>query len=588
VQVPYEQALGEVLRWLDTGSSTPTASERVPGPNCRELERLGALGGLVSRVLVSEGLDHYLPAVEQHVAVKEWLASVADPPAAVVEACAVLLRQDSEEGLAGVYAGAVSSANRRRLGTFFTPAPEVTQMLDAWDEIGPTPTSVVDVGAGVGIFTMSAAERWPSAVIHAVDINPITLGLLALRAAHLGKLPATDGRDRVGEVRLEHADYVEFARNRLDELPGPRLVLGNPPYTRMQLLPAEERQRLIGASAQLCGSRSSLSAVITAISLNHLQPGDGLCLLLPAQWLESDYARSLRDHIWKLTRRDVRLHMFGAQLFPEAQVDAVSLVVGPQQVGPRPFMVSDQTGAREVGPGRTESTPRNWRALFSVATTGNTADAANTARLADVAVVRRGVATGSNGFFAITDEVRRRGQLPESVLAPLVRRLKDHGADVITAATLGELPVRERRWLLVCPPRANRAATVLAYLRLGQGNGVAQGVLCSQRQVWHDLSPELGIPDVIVGPATTTRFRFVQNEARAQILNNLYGLKWRSHVTQAQRERVLEWLRSDEAQDAISRQARSQGSGLLKIEPRALQQLAMPAEITGPEAPPGP
>ncbi|MCW5954578.1 MAG: 50S ribosomal protein L11 methyltransferase, partial [Propionibacteriaceae bacterium] len=39
-----------------------------------------------------------------------------------------------------------------------------------------SPSTIVDVGAGVGIFSIAASVAWPDASVIAVDVNPVTLG----------------------------------------------------------------------------------------------------------------------------------------------------------------------------------------------------------------------------------------------------------------------------------------------------------------------------------------------------------------------------------------------------------------------------
>ena len=119
------------------------------------------------------------------------------------------------------------------------------------------------------------------------------LDLLALRV-HDDDFPLRAATETTAGQRVVLDDFTLWIREAWLGLPEGRLILGNPPYTRLQLLPLDQRDRLWEAAGGLCGRRASLSALITAMSLNALHPRDGLCLLLPAQWLESDYAQELR------------------------------------------------------------------------------------------------------------------------------------------------------------------------------------------------------------------------------------------------------------------------------------------------------
>ena len=69
-------------------------------------------------------------------------------------------------------------------------------MLTLCEEIGVRPASVVDPGAGVGAFTLNAATRWHAPLV-AVDLNVVTLGLLAARCQLAGHLTSGDANPHI-------------------------------------------------------------------------------------------------------------------------------------------------------------------------------------------------------------------------------------------------------------------------------------------------------------------------------------------------------------------------------------------------------
>lgn len=351
----------------------------------------------------------------------------------------------------------------------------------------------------VGIFTTAAASRWPDAQVWAVDVNPITLGLLALRV-HDDKFPLRTASESASGLRVVQRDFTRWMVDAWPDLPEGRLILGNPPYTRLQLLPIDQHERLWEAAGGLCGRRASLSALITAMSLNALAPSDGLCLLLPAQWLESDYAKDLRAHLWGLRNRRVEIHPFEDKLFDDAQVDAVALMVGPEQRAAQPLTFSD--GTSPWTPDRSGPLPNKWRARFdglapsrAPITEGN--------RLGDLLTVRRGVATGANAFFVIPERrVAETIGTARSVLTPMIRRLLSL-PDIVTTEVLEDLPPEDRYWLLTANEKAvDRLKRLSNYVDYGVEKEFDQRHLCQTRPVWHDLTAEVFIADLVIGQST--------------------------------------------------------------------------------------
>lgn len=557
--------LARTLDWVRNVGCEAVPKHWVPGATDEERRGLQALASIAG---------HLLPRGEPPATwpdeINGWLRRATSLPLHVGEELDLAVKENGDEALAYLYAAVVAAPHRRVLGTFFTPDREVTPMLEMWDASQPSPSEVVDVGAGVGVFTAAAAGRWPNAGVAAVDVNPVALGLLGARMA----LADVNGdSDRVELVLEDFTAWLPAQHQGVG-----RLVLGNPPYTRGQLIPSEDRQRLLDASQGLCGSRASLSAFIMSLALTHLGSNDGLCLLLPAQWLESNYAAGLRRHLLGLKRRHIELRIAPAELFSDAVVDAVVLLVGTEATKHQPFVVSDWSGQTLRTIDRQDAPLDGWRSWFKAS--GVTARPVGAQQLSDVVTLRRGTATGANEFFCLSDEAVADHSLPSSALKPLLRRLWVFDTDRITGSQLKRAPATERKWLLVATREAAQDPAVAAYIQVGISRGFDQRHLCKVRSgPWFDVTHDLVVPDVVITAMSRDRFRIVENAAGAAITNNLYGWKWRRGVSSRTRATVLDWLRGPDGQAEVKALCRSQGGGLAKIEPASLARLLLPAEL---------
>lgn len=550
--------LGRTLAWLGGLEMDPVPTDWVPGATEVERSNLAGLASVVKH-LVAPG-DTGWP-----VPVREWMAKGVKLPDEVAEEVSQATRTSPDLALATLYSSLVRAHNRRVLGTFFTPHEEVELMLDRWRENEVAPASVVDIGAGVGVFTAAAAAYWPQAQIHAVDVNPITLGLLGAR------MSLADVQQRSDNVRLILEDYTLWIETA--ESPAPRLLLGNPPYTRWQLIPEPQRTRLARATSDFCGGRASMSAYITAASLKHIGPHDGLCLLLPAQWLESNYALKMRQKLLELKNRRVELWLVKSAMFEDATVDAVVLMVGTEKVEEQPLCFAEWRGQKPMEVSRDSLATEGWRAKFD---RPRVRRAGRSVALDSLGSVRRGVATGANRFFILGDEEIATRNLPRQVLRPLVYRLRPFDA-VIDEHAFAALDTSDRRWLLLVQHGDRGIVAVEDYLMAGERAGMNQSFLCSRRRPhWYDLTRDHVVPDVIIGSMTRGRFHVAANELGASITNNLYGWTWHKSTATPTKKSVLAWLSSSEGQEALRSVARRQGNDLLKLEPRALARMQIP------------
>lgn len=560
------RSLSATLAWLRASTTSSIPAEWVPGAAEYEREALKALASVCAYALGTPVPDSW------DTAMRFWLDEAVAVPPDVQEELDKALNDAPDETLADLYANLVAGPRRRVLGTFFTPVLEAASLLELWDASQDAPTHVTDVGAGVGVFTAAAASRWPRAQVAAVDVNPVTLALLGAR---MSQPDVANNTDRV-ELVLE--DFTTWLPRQTPALGARRLTLGNPPYTRGQLIPAETRSRLAEETAQLCGSRASLSTYITALSLQKLDPNDGLCLLLPAQWLEADYAHNLRRYLLAATSRRVDLRLVSSAWFKDATVDAVVLLVGTQRDHDEPFTIAEWGSHSLHTVDRKKASARGWRTWFNAPTASRPRYSQNARLLGDIARVRRGTATGANEFFLLSDGIADEFRLPDKVLVPVVRRLSGY-ANKVTRAAFNAQSATDRSWLLLATKKDAQHPAVAAYLEHGREQKYDQRHLCKVRVgEWYDLNHDLFVPDVIITAMTRGGFRVVENEIQAAITNNLYGWKWRPGITtKKQRAAVLAWLRSGDGQAALLALARSQGNGLNKMEPTALAGLRLPA-----------
>ena len=196
------------------------------------------------------------------------------------------------------------------------------------------------------------------------------------------------------------------------------------------------------------------------------------------------------------------------------------------------------------------------------------------AKIGESFAVHRGIATGRNAFFLLTDEEAAEHRLPASVLTPVVGSLRGLKSEILDEATFERLGSQGmKRWLLLAQPSDVEIPEVRAYLRHGARNGACDGVLASQRAHWFVLE-DLPPAPLLLLPMTQYAFRVVRNIKEVKHTNSLYGLY--PHSDDVDVDEAARWLRSASGQQALRRVARHYGGGMLKLEPRAVGSALVP------------
>ncbi|MFA0850723.1 Eco57I restriction-modification methylase domain-containing protein [Curtobacterium sp. WHRI 8282] len=540
------QAVEDFIAWSIAHPQSPVPADWVPGATLQERTRLSACGSLMKTLTHATSWKTFFSEPD----IRNWLEEATLLPEELAKPLRNRTVQQSVTEFAFLYSAAMSGPSRRPLGTFFTPQPEAEMMLDLWDGMADPPTNVVDVGAGVGVFTHASLDRWKTAAVTAVDINPITLGLL---------LTALEA-DPAAAARVDTAldDYISWTTNasfkKLDRV----LYLGNPPYTRASLLKPETRARLVEHTNGLTKRRSNLASHMTALTLLRLRPQDGLCFVVPANWTETDNTAGLRNYLTKLTNRDIAVRFVESSMFDDAEVDAVVIAVSPErEIGT--FYAGwwyERENITDERPGNDQE----WKNLGSKRSGELELSPPSGKRLGDYYAISRGVATGANAFFIASSN-----ESPSFGAIPIITKIRvdEKGRDT---------PVQ--RYLHVIRPDSIPGHSELSELVTeGEKLGVDKRTLCAKRKNWYDLSAEIKIPDLIMSPMSRTRFRFIYNSSGATLTNNLYGLTAKEGNDTETLRKIYAWLNSEEGQAVIAHHARRQANGLLKIEPKALLNL---------------
>ena len=543
-----EAALSEVLAWVRDVTSDSPALRPIVGISDSELKQLARLGALLrERIGGSE------PGTLVEALTSDRAVEVSDEALAAFDC---LIAEDAVVHLADLYAAVVKPANRRPLGTFFTPREYAQAIIDGFASRHDAPAEVIDVGAGVGIFSEVARAKWPSASIHAIDINPLTLGLQAVAAA---SLPGWN-------VQLVLADFRSWLDSNVSTKP--TLYLGNPPYTRWQLIDQDARAGLLEATGGLVGARANLSTLFLAMTLAKLRPQDSLAMIIPAGWMRADYGRKLRARLRAEGQRRVSLRLANSWRFDQAIVDAVLVEVGPESTSPQPIEVSDWSGSEQLSVSRSDGE-------ITFAAPGRTyLPAVSTdvqqGRLSQFARVTRGTATGANRFFVNATSNWDALGIPRRFRRSLARRLRP-GAN-------SSAPSLETAELLVLEGYERGAdVSVDAWIDAAEVESLHDLHLCSKRARWFDLSAELKTPDVIISALARDTFHVLQNPDGLAITNNLFGLYWTSGADEATKGRVIGWLRSSEGQAAMRASASVEANGLHRLSPSAIGTITVGA-----------
>jgi adenine-specific DNA-methyltransferase len=490
--------------------------------------------------------------------------------------------EQSRCALQGELDGHKSQAERNKLGQFATPTALARDVLAYGLALLPekAPVRFLDPAIGTGSFysaLMSTCRRRPVASAQGFEIDP-----------HYGEPAKALWQGTPLQITLS-----DFTRQLApaDDRQRANLLICNPPYVRHHHMNGAEKARLQDAAraashVELSGL-AGLYCYFMALAHSWMAEDGVAGWLIPSEFMDVNYGRALKAYLLREVTL-LHIHRFDPNdtQFADALVSS-AIVWFRKAPAPPDHEVKFSFGGSLTKP-----------QLVRLVTTAALAKEAKWTRFPAAAVrerstvptvsdffqIKRGVATGDNGYFILrAEEIERRG-LPFELFRPILPSPRYVAADEITSDEHG-LPMLDRRLFLLDPKMPEdmirkRFPKLYDYLQEGRAKGLHEGYLCSRRTPWYTQEKREPAPIVCTylgrGDSKNGRpFRFILNNSRATVANVYLSMYPTPALSAALARdpslirRVWESLnRITPAQ--LMGEGRVYGGGLHKLEPREL------------------
>jgi adenine-specific DNA-methyltransferase len=458
---------------------------------------------------------------------------------------------------------------RYEIGQFFTPEPIAALMAAAVNEIQPE--TVCDPGVGGGVLLRAVG---PELRRFGCDIDDA-----AVRVAR-ASLKKQGGDHEVVNGNFLDLDGWPFSVSEFDAF------ISNPPYIRHHNLTARDKA-LARHYARVFGTKvSSLSGSYVYFFLEailRLRVGGRLVFITPTEFLDVRYGSAVKHAL--LTHCDIDevivLEMDELAFDGVLTTSAITIATKKERPTGRFRLTEAQMNGSVVRGRQVELTSdavppsRPWTPLLpSRAERILPLIKGRTAKLSDYARVRRGIATGDNSFFCLTQQQVDEWGIESEYLVPVVVGSKDipeNGVPLTREYWAERKASGARSWLLWChQPKSDLAGSnVLRYIEDGECRNLHERFNCRTRDPWYGVE-RVAPPDFFVTYMSRERARFVRNEIGARCMTSLLNV-WANDALDPD---ALRPILEDPANAQILREfGRTYGGGLGKIEPNDLLEL---------------
>ena len=458
------------------------------------------------------------------------------------------------------YTGKAGIDHIKAYGQYFTPC-EVARFMCLWAL--KDAKTVLDPAVGNSVFLMEAGKLYPDCRRYGYEIDSEIL-------SYFGN-PA-DGQ-------ITNGDYLLY-----DWVTKYDAIVCNPPYNRFQSV--SNRDAILASIYAHTGVKYSaytnLYILFLIKSICQLSERGKLAYIIPTEFLNSGYGNPIKAQLLKehLLRAIINFEnddemFFNATttccilLLDKEPKDSV-LFYNLSSVSDLGQLSVDDRSENAINVPYKELDPcEKWRSyLYHEERKGYS----NLTDLTDFCRVSRGIATGANDFFCMSESKIRQNRIPGSNLMRCICSSKDVKGPVFREEDFSRLAAADKT-VYVLDITGDVSEEVNDYLRKGISEGVDRRYLPSLRHPWYSMEQKPPAP-IWVSSACRNGMKFVRNLALIHTLTTFHSV-FVNERCRKDTDVLFCYFLTPIAQSIIRKNRKALGSGLDKYQPGDLNHAKM-------------
>lgn len=464
--------------------------------------------------------------------------------------------------LAVLYESATEKRRRKSLGQYFTPSLVAKQAIDLLAL--KQGEMVLDPGCGTGIFPLAILSE-----LNKKSENAVSLGYLGIENDPILALSAAVSLDWVDAPLNWRVLYANFLRVNLEDLkeidfPRVDVIIANPPFVRYHKL-GERIELMVKLNLSMF---SGLHSIFLAHSSKLVGYGR-MVFIVPMEMGGTQYGSDLLKQLRRKFTVSSKIIYYGNQMWHVEDSQELTLEKYSQIRKVWNLMLF-----QSVSDGKTRT--RSSRGLRARKTREVTVP------LGFFASVHRGISTGANKFFVLSDEMVEKMGISVGYLKKVIptRIRKVYLSTVFDEDEWDNLREKGLPCWLLCLPRKiltdDLPFEVRRYIKKGERLGIHLIPTCKNRKPWYYIRIPSRIPDLVFTYMARGYPKFIYNKACAYNLTNLLGIYLNAPIRHSDEKMVnLTKLLNNELKNWIDQESagRKYAGGLIKFEPGDLETM---------------
>ena len=478
--------------------------------------------------------------------------------------------------LESAYSERVPLDHRRRFGQFFTP-PSIAELMCEW-VVSIKPASLLDPAVGLGIFVRKFLEHKIECEITAIDIDSVALNSFSDSNMH-GHVT-----EAIQQDFLTWESPAKFDA-----------ILANPPYLRHHDLNYDrDIFREIGCRNDIRLSRLTNAYALFILEIcRRLNLGGRAAVVVPGEWLNANFGVPIKEFLLRDGFLKKLVYFSHAELVFDDALTTACLLFLERSHEPADEMVHtlfvksgvELAHLRQILSGGNPTHDSVFEQRFtaddllkhpkwnSVLENGQSKTLDGFVPLRELASTCRGIATGANKFFHVSQQYFQEQGISQKHALPCVGRANSVNGLIFSQDDLDQLAEEDRPTYLISFDD-DLSDAEKRYVLKGESEGLHRRYLTSARSPWYRMEQRDPAP-IWAAVFGRKELRFIWNQAGVANLTTfhcVYPHDKRPVFVQA----LLGCLNSRIVQKRSRSHQRVYGGGLLKYEPKDLLEIPLP------------
>lgn len=478
-------------------------------------------------------------------------------------------------------------------GAYMTP-PIIAEFLVNW-AISSSNQTVLDPASGEGVFLEKALDRYLEIGSSLEKIRNLIFGAESEREYFNVSLKKLKKRTGESSFTIYNKDFFYLLNDKKSKFNKTKFdaIVGNPPYInfhRFQNSAKDISCELVHDSTQIVLSkRISSWAPYLICASEMLKPSGRLAMVLPFEFLTTDYAQPVREYI-RQKFKSFTIVFFNKYIFPSVQQEILLLLASndkDKKIGrielkdTKELNSNAQKKFEEIrfeskwGAKKWTNFLTNSELLCLVDELIRVKKICEFGNILDISI---GLVTGKNDYFTLNKEDIKNNKIKDKWIVPIITKSKLIKGAIFNYDDYKRCYDKNKKCSLLRIQgikKIDKDRDLYIYLENGKILGIDQGYKCRTRWPWYSV-PMKRLPEGFLTYMSGRYVRAVLNEANVHSTNTIHNFDFKNDVPVELKKAYISSFYSSLSMLSTELIGRSYGGGVLKLEIGEAKKVLLP------------